>query len=108
MVAARNTETHPLMKGCWRNAKAYVAYAQARPGMYGLMFRTERIDMTPALAARGSDRLLRRAWRTRSAPSRNEKLTAGWRRCRSDQAAAIARAHGRWCTASPRCCSTDG
>ena len=27
-------------------AKAYVAYAQARPGMYGLMFRTERLDMT--------------------------------------------------------------
>jgi hypothetical protein len=27
-------------------AKAYVAYAQAHPGMYGLMFRTERIDMT--------------------------------------------------------------
>jgi AcrR family transcriptional regulator len=36
------------------NAKArvmaYVAYAQAHPGMYGLMFRTERLDMTrPAL-----------------------------------------------------------
>jgi len=27
-------------------AKTYVAYAQAHPGMYGLMFRTERIDMT--------------------------------------------------------------
>ena len=27
-------------------AKAYVAYAQAHPGMYGLMFRTERLDMT--------------------------------------------------------------
>src|SRR5215831_13942533 len=25
-------------------AKAYVAYAQAHPGMYGLMFRTERLD----------------------------------------------------------------
>jgi len=31
-------------------AKAYVAYAQAHPGMYGLMFRTERLDMKrPAL-----------------------------------------------------------
>jgi AcrR family transcriptional regulator len=31
-------------------ARAYVAYAQAHPGMYGLMFRTERLDMTrPAL-----------------------------------------------------------
>ncbi|UFZ04569.1 TetR/AcrR family transcriptional regulator [Bradyrhizobium ontarionense] len=25
-------------------ARAYVAYAQANPGMYGLMFRTERLD----------------------------------------------------------------
>ena len=25
-------------------AHAYVAYAQAHPGMYGLMFRTERLD----------------------------------------------------------------
>ena len=30
---------------------AYIAYAQAHPGMYGLMFRTERLDMTrPALS----------------------------------------------------------
>src|SRR5439155_13487385 len=43
MVAAGNTETHPLMKALAR-AKAYVAYAQARPGMYSLMFRNERID----------------------------------------------------------------
>lgn len=27
------------------SAKAYVGYAQAHPGMYGLMFRTERLDM---------------------------------------------------------------
>jgi len=45
MVAARNSETHPLMKGM-ANAKAYVAYAQAHPGMYSLMFRSERLDMT--------------------------------------------------------------
>ena len=45
MAAAGETDTHPLMKALAR-AKAYVAYAQARPGMYGLMFRTERIDMT--------------------------------------------------------------
>ena len=45
MVAAGRTETHPLMKALAR-AKAYVAYAQAQPGMYGLMFRTERLDMT--------------------------------------------------------------
>jgi AcrR family transcriptional regulator len=27
-------------------ARAYVGYAQAHPGMYGLMFRTERLDMS--------------------------------------------------------------
>ena len=45
MAAAGSTEAHPLMKALAR-AKAYVAYAQARPGMYGLMFRTERLDMS--------------------------------------------------------------
>src|SRR5438309_5475092 len=45
MVAARGSETHPLMKAM-AGAKAYVAYAQAHPGMYSLMFRNERIDMT--------------------------------------------------------------
>src|SRR6202000_3013904 len=29
-------------------AKAYVGYAQAHPGMYGLMFRTERLDYSRA------------------------------------------------------------
>src|SRR5207248_6245509 len=37
MYDAGETETAPLMKALAR-AKAYVAYAQARPGMYGLMF----------------------------------------------------------------------
>ena len=45
MMAARDSETHPLMKAL-ANAKAYVAYAQKHPGMYSLMFRTERLDMT--------------------------------------------------------------
>jgi AcrR family transcriptional regulator len=45
MAAARGSETHPLMKAM-ASAKAYVAYAQAHPGMYSLMFRNERIDMT--------------------------------------------------------------
>jgi AcrR family transcriptional regulator len=35
-----------LMDKALARAKAYVAYAQAHPGMYGLMFRTERLDMT--------------------------------------------------------------
>jgi hypothetical protein len=34
------------------SARAYVAYAQANPGMYGLMFRHERLDYArPALHA---------------------------------------------------------
>jgi AcrR family transcriptional regulator len=38
----------PSMRGA--KARVYVAHAQAHPGMYGLMFRTERLDMTrPAL-----------------------------------------------------------
>src|SRR6185312_15020282 len=39
MIAAGKTDSSPLMKAMAR-AKAYVAYAQACPGMYGLMFRT--------------------------------------------------------------------
>jgi len=45
MVAARASETHPMMKAM-ATAKAYVVYAQAHPDMYSLMFRNERIDMT--------------------------------------------------------------
>jgi AcrR family transcriptional regulator len=91
MIAARNSETHPLMKGM-ANAKAYVAYAQARPGMYGLMFRTERLDMTrPSLheAATASFEGLANA----VGAGRNEKLSGEALEALSlDQAAAIARA----------------
>ncbi len=45
MAAAGAIDAPPLFKAMAR-AKAYVAYAQAHPGMYGLMFRTERLDMT--------------------------------------------------------------
>ena len=90
MAAAGKTETHSLMKALAR-AKAYVAYAQARPGMYGLMFRTERLDMTrPSLheAATASFEGLANA----VAPIRNEKLTGEALEALSlDQAAAIAR-----------------
>jgi AcrR family transcriptional regulator len=49
MTAAGAFGTSPMDKAPAR-AKAYVAYAQAHPGMYGLMFRTERLDMSrPAL-----------------------------------------------------------
>jgi AcrR family transcriptional regulator len=45
MSAADATGTSIIEKAAAR-ARAYVAYAQAHPGMYGLMFRTERLDMT--------------------------------------------------------------
>lgn len=49
MTAAGATGTTPTESALAR-AKAYLAYARARPGMYQLMFRTERLDMTrPAL-----------------------------------------------------------
>ena len=47
MAAAGATGNSPMAKAMAR-AKAYVAYAQAHPGMYGLMFRTERLDMSRA------------------------------------------------------------
>src|SRR3954453_18003453 len=45
MAAADCSGPSPLEKAMAR-AKGYVAYARAHPGMYGLMFRTERLDMT--------------------------------------------------------------
>jgi len=91
MVAANNSETQPMMKGM-ASAKAYVAFAQAHPGMYGLMFRNERIDMTrPSLheAATASFEGLASA----IGAGRNEKLTGDALEAISlDQAAAIARA----------------
>jgi AcrR family transcriptional regulator len=45
-MAAADATGLSLMDRALARAKAYVAYAQAHPGMYGLMFRTERLDMT--------------------------------------------------------------
>ena len=90
MIAAGNSETHPLMKALAR-AKAYVAYAQAQPGMYGLMFRTERLDMTrPSLheAATASFEGLASAVGAGRKDPTGETLEA----LSLDQAAAIARA----------------
>jgi AcrR family transcriptional regulator len=72
-------------------AKAYVDYAQAHPGLYGLMFRTERLDMKrPALdqAASASFSELVGA----VGASRHEQISE--QAMSLDQAAAIARA---WC-----------
>src|SRR6202163_2832184 len=57
MVAAGAAAGSMPMEKALSRAKAYVAYAQAHPGMYGLMFRNERLDMKrPSLhvAAEGS------------------------------------------------------
>jgi AcrR family transcriptional regulator len=45
LVAAAAGSSAPEEKGMAR-ARAYLGFARAHPGMYGLMFRTERLDMT--------------------------------------------------------------
>src|ERR1700694_3783467 len=45
-MAAATAAGSSLIEEAMGRAKAYVAYAQAHPGMYGLMFRTERLDMS--------------------------------------------------------------
>src|SRR5450432_3046696 len=45
-MAAASATGSTLPEKAMARAKAYVAYAQAHPGMYGLMFRTERLDMS--------------------------------------------------------------
>jgi AcrR family transcriptional regulator len=70
-------------------ARAYVAYAQAHPGMYGLMFRTERLDMSrPSLheaASAAFAGLAGSVGESRHEHIEEEKLSL-------DQAAAIVRA----------------
>jgi len=88
MKAAGEGAAAPTDKGPAR-ARAYVAYAQANPGMYGLMFRTERLDYTrPSLhdAATASFAGLAGAISAeRNEPIAEERLSL-------EQAAAIARA----------------
>ncbi len=45
-MTAASAAGRPLLENAMARAKAYVGYAQAHPGMYGLMFRTERLDMS--------------------------------------------------------------
>src|SRR6201995_4031199 len=75
MMAACDAATTPLGRALAR-PKAYVAYAQAHPGMYGLMFRTERLDYSrPSLneAAQASFGGLAQA----IAASRHERIAGG-------------------------------
>jgi AcrR family transcriptional regulator len=46
MASARAGAGPAPLEKALAGAKAYVAYAQAHPGMYGLMFRSERLDMS--------------------------------------------------------------
>ena len=88
MVQAGAAAASPAEKGVAR-ARAYVGYAQAHPGMYGLMFRTERLDMTrPSLheAANASFAGLAGA----IGASRHEQISE--QALSLDQAAAIVRA----------------
>jgi AcrR family transcriptional regulator len=87
MAAAPGMAGSP--EGGRARALAYVAYAQAHPGMYGLMFRTERLDMSrPALheAANASFAGLAGA----IGASRHEHISA--QALSLEQGAAIARA----------------
>jgi AcrR family transcriptional regulator len=88
-MAAANSSGPSMPEKAMAKAKAYVAYARAHPGMYGLMFRTERLDMTrPSLheAAHASFAGLAGS----IGASRNETISA--EALSLDQAAAIARA----------------
>ena len=87
MAESCTAETPYPARGMAR-AKAYVAYAQAHPGMYGLMFRTERLDYSRSSlheAAEASFAGLAQA----IAASRQEQIEQG--KLTLEQAAAIAR-----------------
>ena len=88
-MAAADSDGDTLAERAMARAKAYVGYAQAHPGMYGIMFRTERLDMTrPVLheAARASFAGLAGA----IGAQRQEQISAD--ALTLEQAAAIARA----------------
>ncbi|MGY8668694.1 WHG domain-containing protein [Bradyrhizobium sp. UFLA05-109] len=88
MASACDVARTPLEQALAR-PKAYVAYAQAHPGMYGIMFRTERLDYSrPSLheAAHASFAGLANA----IGAMRQERITGDT--LTLDQAAAIARA----------------
>src|SRR5947209_6785777 len=88
MAAADSSGPSPLDRAMAR-AKAYVAYARAHPGMYGLMFRTERLDMRrPSLHEAASASFAGLAGSVGA--SRHEQIAA--EALSLDQAAAIARA----------------
>ncbi len=88
MAAACTPDTPYPGKGMAR-AKAYVAYAQAHPGMYGLMFRTERLDYSRASLHEAAETSFS-GLASAIAASRQEQIER--EHLTLDQAAAIARA----------------
>jgi len=88
MAAACTPDTPYPARGGAR-AKAYVAYAQAHPGMYGLMFRNERLDYSrPSLHEAAAAAFAGLA--SSVAASRQEQIEG--QALTLEQAAAIARA----------------
>jgi AcrR family transcriptional regulator len=88
MAAAGSSDPSALEKALAK-AKAYVGYARAHPGMYGLMFRNERLDMTrPSLHEAAHAAFAGLAGSIGA--SRHEHIAA--EALSLDQAAAIARA----------------
>ena len=87
-AAARAAETMPLMKAM-AGAKAYVRYALEHPGIYGLMFRTERLDMTRPSLKQAADASFA-ALASAIGAYRQEQISA--ETLSLEQAAAIARA----------------
>ncbi|MHC2461347.1 AcrR family transcriptional regulator [Bradyrhizobium embrapense] len=88
MAAADASAATPPEKGV-ASARAYVAYAQAHPGMYGLMFRSERLDHARPSLHEASEASF--AGLTRGvAASRHEQISK--EQLTLDQAAAIASA----------------
>ncbi len=88
-MAAAGSSDPSVLERALAKAKAYVAYARAHPGMYGVMFRTERLDMTrPALHEAAHAAFAGLAGSIGA--SRHEHIAA--EALSLDQAAAIARA----------------
>lgn len=88
MKAARAAAASPVEKGL-ASARAYVGYAQANPGLYGLMFRSERLDYTRPSLREAADASFA-GFAGAIAASRQEQIADD--RLSLDQAAAIVRA----------------
>jgi AcrR family transcriptional regulator len=88
-MTVADSDGNTLADRAMARAKAYVAYARAHPAMYGLMFRTERLDMTrPALHDAGKAAFAGLAGAIGA--QRQEQISTD--ALSLDQAAAIARA----------------